>query len=80
MNVEIKAEMESAELSVYEQMKVALDEATEELREAQQIEEENDYSDAMESMERKYCEGYVEAIEHMMRIVATAEGIVEEEL
>ena len=30
--------------------------------EAKQIEEENDYSDAMESMERKYWEGYTDAL------------------
>ena len=29
---------------------------------AKTIEEENDYSDAMESMERKYWEGYTDAL------------------
>ena len=33
--------------------------------EAQQIEEENDYSDAMESMERKYWEGMCDAYSHV---------------
>ena len=33
-----------------------------ELEEAQRIEEANDYSDAMESMDRKYWEGYTEAL------------------
>ncbi len=33
-----------------------------ELRMAQEIEEDNDYSDAMESMERKYWEGYTDAL------------------
>ena len=30
--------------------------------EAKEIEEANDYSDAMESMERKYWEGYTDAL------------------
>ncbi len=33
--------------------------------EAQRIEEENDYSDAMESMERKYWEGQLDALTHV---------------
>lgn len=36
--------------------------AENEFEEAQRIEEENDYSDAMESMERKYWEGYFDAL------------------
>ena len=40
-------------------------EAEKELEEAQQIEEDNDYGDAMESMERKYWEGQVDAISHL---------------
>lgn len=43
-------------------LKVLLLEAEKELEEAQSIEEENDYSDAMESMERKYWEGQVDAL------------------
>ena len=39
--------------------------AEEELTEAQRIEEENDYSDAMESMERKYWEGQLDALAHV---------------
>ena len=46
-------------------LKVLLLEAEKELEEAQRIEEENDYSDAMESMERKYWEGQVEALSHV---------------
>jgi hypothetical protein len=37
-------------------------EAEKEFLEAQQIEEDNDYSDAMESMERKYWEGQMDAL------------------
>jgi len=40
-------------------------EAEQELIEAQRIEEENDYSDAMESMERKYWEGQCDALSHV---------------
>ena len=39
--------------------------AEQELAEAQRIEEENDYSDAMESMERKYWEGQLDALTHV---------------
>ena len=46
-------------------LKVLILEAEKELEEAQRIEEENDYSDAMESMERKYWEGQVDALSHV---------------
>ncbi len=39
-----------------------------ELEEAQRIEEENDYSDAMESMERKYWEGQCDALGHLYEL------------
>jgi predicted secreted hydrolase len=39
--------------------------AEDELRMAQEVEEENDYSDALESMERKYWEGQVDALGHL---------------
>ena len=39
--------------------------AEDELRMAQETEEENDYSDAMESMERKYWEGQVDALSYL---------------
>ena len=38
------------------------------LEEAQRIEEENDYSDAMESMERKYWEGMSDAYTHLYKL------------
>ena len=44
------------------ELKLKMLEADKELEEAQRIEEENGYSDAMESMERKYWEGYTEAL------------------
>ena len=34
---------------------------------AEQIEIDNDYSDAMESMERKYAEGYLDALCYLYR-------------
>lgn len=43
------------------ELKIKMLEAEGELAEAQRIEEENDYSDAMESMERKYWEGMCDA-------------------
>ena len=39
--------------------------AEQEFLQAQQIEEDNDYSDAMESMERKYWEGQMDALTHI---------------
>jgi hypothetical protein len=39
--------------------------AEQEFLEAQRIEEENDYDDAMESMERKYWEGQCDALSHV---------------
>lgn len=46
-------------------LKVLLLEAEQELVEAQRIEEENDYSDAMESMDRTRAEGMVDAYAHL---------------
>lgn len=47
------------------ELKILLLEAEAHLAEAQQVEEDNDYSDAMESMERKYWEGQVDALGHL---------------
>ena len=44
------------------ELKILMLEAEAELQMAQEVEEENDYSDAMESMERKYWEGYTDAL------------------
>lgn len=47
---------------IHGHLKVLMLEAEDELTMAQEVEEENDYSDAMESMERKYWEGYTDAL------------------
>ncbi len=47
------------------ELKMKMYEAEAELRMAQEVEEENDYSDAMESMERKYWEGYTDALANL---------------
>ena len=47
------------------ELKNLMYQAEQELEEAQRIEEENDYSDAMESMERKYWEGMCDAYSHV---------------
>ena len=46
-------------------LKTLMLDAERELEEAQRIEEENDYSDAMESMERKYWEGQCDALSYV---------------
>jgi hypothetical protein len=46
-------------------LKTLMLEAEDELRMAQETEEENDYDDAMESMERKYWEGQCDALGHV---------------
>ena len=47
---------------IHGHLKILMLDAERELEEAQRIEEENDYSDAMESTERKYWEGYTDAL------------------
>ncbi len=47
---------------IHGEMKNWMYEAQLELEEAQRIEEANDYSDALESMERKYWEGQCDAL------------------
>jgi hypothetical protein len=44
-------------------------EANKNLEEAQAVEEGNGYSDAMESIERSYAEGFAEALEMAIRIL-----------
>ena len=44
------------------ELKNLMYQAEQEFLEAQRIEEENDYDDAMESMERKYWEGQMDAL------------------
>lgn len=43
------------------ELKLRMLEAQAEFEDCQRIEEENDYSDAMESMDRKYAEGLLDA-------------------
>lgn len=47
------------------ELKNLIYEAEQELAEAQRIEEEDDYGDAMQSMERKYWEGQVDGLSHV---------------
>ena len=47
------------------ELKNLMYQAEQELLEAQRIEEDNDYSDALESMERKYWEGMCDAYGHV---------------
>ena len=49
-------------------LKIDMLEAEARYNEAHKIEEENDYSDAMESMERKYAEGYLDALTYMYKL------------
>ena len=53
---------------IHGHLKVLMLDAERELEEAQRIEEENDYSDAMESMERKYWEGQCDALGHLYEL------------
>ena len=59
------------------ELKRLMYEAEQEYEEAQRIEEENDYSDAMESMDRKYWEGYTDALSAVYKLtydIAFARG------
>ena len=49
-------------------LKILMLEADAQLTEAQRIEEENDYDDAMDSMERKYWEGMSDAYTHLYKL------------
>ena len=42
--------------------------AEQEFSQAVQIEEDNDFSDAMESMDRKYAEGILDAYSHLYKL------------
>jgi Tfp pilus assembly protein PilF len=44
-------------------------EAEQNLEEAQKLEEEGDYSDAMISMDRTYAEGFSDALDLVLRIL-----------
>jgi hypothetical protein len=45
-----------------------INKAIAEYNDAKDLEEENDYSDALESMERKYLEGYADGLAHAYHI------------
>jgi hypothetical protein len=53
---------------IHGELKTLMYEAEQELIQAQTIEEDNDYSDAMESMERKYWEGQMDALSHLYQL------------
>ena len=50
------------------QLKIDMLQAEAEFERVSKEEEDNDYSDAMESMERKYMEGYLDAIAYMYKL------------
>lgn len=52
-----------------EKLAKEIQEADTELEEARRVEEDNDYSDAMESMERTYAEGFAAALGLVLRLV-----------
>jgi DNA-binding NtrC family response regulator len=53
---------------IHGELKNLMYQAEQEYAEAQRIEEENDYDDAMESMERRYWEGQVDALTHLYQL------------
>jgi hypothetical protein len=53
---------------IHGHLKVLMLEAEDELTMARETEEENDYSDAMESMERKYWEGQCDALANIYEL------------
>ena len=52
---------------LHSQLKIDMLEAEQDLHEKSEIEKENDYSDAMESMERTYAEGFMDALSMVYR-------------
>jgi hypothetical protein len=49
-------------------LKILMLEADAHYEEARRVEHENDYSDALESMERKYWEGQCDALTHLYKL------------
>jgi len=49
-------------------LKILMLEAEAHYEEAQRVEEENDFDDAMQSMERKYWEGQCDALAHLYKL------------
>jgi hypothetical protein len=50
------------------ELKNLMYEAELQLEEARRIEQDNHYSDAMQSMERTYAEGYIDALVHLYNL------------
>jgi hypothetical protein len=50
------------------QLKIEMLEAEKLYSDAVQVEEDNDYSDAMESMDRKYAEGFMDAMSYIYKM------------
>jgi hypothetical protein len=50
------------------QLKIDLVEAEQDFEEKSQIEKDHDYSDAMESMDRAYAEGFMDALGYIYRL------------
>lgn len=53
---------------IHGELKILMLEAEQEYENAKKIEQDNDYSDSMESMERKYWEGMLEAYSHIYKM------------
>jgi hypothetical protein len=63
---------------IHGELKNLMYEAQLELEEAQRIEEGNDYGDAMESMERKYWEGQIDALAAVYQLTYQLSFAIEE--
>ena len=65
-NIQKQVDMRVPALDIlHGELKRLMYEAEQEYEEAERIEEENDYSDAMESMDRKYWEGQCDALSYL---------------
>jgi hypothetical protein len=53
---------------IHGELKWLMKEAEEQLEMAQEVEKNNDYDDALESMERKYWEGQCDALTHVYQL------------
>ena len=62
------------------ELKNLMYEAEQQFIEAQRIEEENDYSDAMESMDRKYWEGQLDALTEVYTLTYNLSFAIDERI
>ena len=53
---------------IHSQLKIDMLEAEQDYLDKKQIEEDHDYSDAMESMERTYAEGFLDALTYIYKL------------